>query len=110
MTTKTAENVKLEIKRLIKAPRERVFDAWTRPEQLKQWMGPDEDMTIASVKIDLRVGGKFRIQMKAPDGESYTAVGTYREVRAPERLVFTWDWEKDGSGPDFGEVEGNETL
>jgi len=41
-----------------------------------------------------------------PDGEFFTAVGEFKEVKAPERLVYTWDWEKDGSGEEFGEAEG----
>ena len=110
MTTKTAENLRLEIKRLIKAPRELVFAAWTDPEQLKKWFGPDEDFVVPLAKVDLRVGGKYRIQMKRSDGEFHTAVGTYREVEPPKRLVFTWAWEKDGSEPDFGEVEPTEML
>src|SRR6266852_2787555 len=110
ITMKTAEDLTLEIKRLIKAPRERVFEAWTDPEQLKKWFGPDDDMVVPLAKVDLRVGGKYRIQMKRPDGEFHTAVGTYREVNPPERLVFTWAWEKDGSKPDFGEVEPSEML
>ena len=110
MTMKTAEDITLEIKRLIKAPRERVFEAWTDPEQLKKWFGPDEELVVPLAKVDLRVGGKYRIQMKRLDGEFHTAVGTYREVRPPERLVFTWAWEKDGSEPDFGEVEPSEML
>jgi len=110
MTTKAAEDIKLEIKRLIKAPRERVFEAWTDPEQLKEWFGPHEGYLVPRVKMDLRTGGKYRIQMKNPDGEFHTAVGTYREIKPPERLVFTWAWEKDGSEPDFGEVEPAEML
>ena len=110
MTTKTADDVKLEIKRLIKAPRERVFEAWTNPGEIRKWFGPDEDLVIPQVKVDLRVGGKYRFQMKRPDGEFHTAVGAYREIKSPERLVFTWAWEKDGSEPDFGEVEPAEML
>jgi len=110
MITKTAENVTLEIKRLIKAPRERVFEAWTNPEQLKKWFGPGQDYLVPLAKVDLRVGGRYRIQMKNPDGEFHTPVGTYREIKPPERLVFTWAWEKDGSEPDFGEVEPCEML
>ena len=64
-------------------------------------------MVVPLVHMDLREGGKFRIQMKSPDGEYFTAVGEFREVKAPERLVYTWDWEKEGSGTEFGEVEGN---
>jgi uncharacterized protein YndB with AHSA1/START domain len=110
MTTKTAENITLEITRLINAPRERVFEAWTNPEQLRKWFGPDDDIVVMQAKVDLRAGGKYRIQMKKPDGEFHTAAGTYREVKPPERLVFTWAWEKDGGEPDFGEVEPTEML
>ena len=67
-------------------------------------------MKVPRASMDLRVGGKFRIQMKNPDGEYFTAVGEFREVKAPERLVYTWDWEKDGSGVEFGEVEGKTSL
>jgi uncharacterized protein YndB with AHSA1/START domain len=65
---------------------------------------------VPMASMDLRVGGKFRIQMKMPDGEFFTAVGEFREVKAPERLVYTWDFEKDGSGTEFGEVEGKPSL
>lgn len=101
------ENTTLEVKRLISAPRELVWKAWT--EQIKEWLKFDEGMTIESVKVDLRVGGKFRIQSKMANGEFFTAAGTYLEVKPPERVVYTWDWEKDGSSTEFGELEGNES-
>ncbi len=110
MITKTTENITLKLTRLIKVPRERVFEAWTNPEELKRWFRPSDDIVLQSVKLDLRVGGKYRFQMKHPDGEFHTSTGTYREVKPPERLVFTFAWEKDGSEPDFGEVEPTEML
>ena len=67
-------------------------------------------MSVPLAKVDLRVGGKYRIQMKKEDGEFFTAVGEFKEVKAPERLVYTWDWEKDGGGTEFGEVEGKTTV
>ncbi len=48
--------------------------------------------------------------MQKGDGEFFTTVGIYREVKPPERLVFTWAFEKDGSGDEFGEVEPPEML
>ena len=102
-------NIKLVVSREFDAPRELVWQAWTDPAQMKQWLGTTEDMKVQSVKMDLRVGGRFRIQMKMADGEYFTAAGTYLEVKAPERLVYTWDWEKDGGGTEFGELEGRET-
>ena len=103
------ENIKLEVKRLIHAPLEQVWKAWTEPEQIKTWLELGEDVHVESVKLDLRVGGKFRTQFKMADGEFFTAAGSYLEVKPLERLVYTWDWEKDGSGTEFGELEGNES-
>ena len=100
---------KLVITREFDAPAELLWKAWTDPEQIKEWLDLSQGVTIESVKTDLRVGGKFRIQQKMADGEFFTAAGTYLEVKAPERLVYTWDWEKDGAGAEFGELEGNET-
>jgi uncharacterized protein YndB with AHSA1/START domain len=104
------DNATLVLRRLLKAAPELAFKAWTSPEHIQQWMRPDPGMVIPSVRMDLRVGGKFRIQMKDPNGECFTAVGEFREVSAPERLVYTWDWEKDGSGTEFGELEGKTSL
>jgi uncharacterized protein YndB with AHSA1/START domain len=65
---------------------------------------------LQSVKLNARPGGRYRIQVRRSDGEFLTTVGTYREVKPPERLVFTWAFEKDGSGEEFGEVEPCEML
>ncbi|HVE15260.1 MAG TPA: SRPBCC domain-containing protein [Chthoniobacterales bacterium] len=100
---------KLVITREFDAPRDLVWKAWTQPSRVKEWLNMSEDMTIESVTMDLRVGGKFRIQTRDTEGEYFTAAGTYIEVNAPERLVYTWDWEKDGAGEEFGELEGKET-
>ena len=114
MTTKTksieANDHKLVITRDFDAPRDLVWKAWTEPGQIKEWLRMGEGMTIESVKADVRVGGRFRIQQKMDDGEFFTAAGTYLEVKPPERLVYTWDWEKDGGGTEFGEVEGKPSL
>jgi uncharacterized protein YndB with AHSA1/START domain len=102
-------DIKLVVSREFAAPRELVWKAWTEPERIKEWLGLGEGMRIESVKVDLRVGGKFRIQTKMADGEFFTAAGVYLEVKPLERLVYTWDWEKDGGGTEFGELEGKET-
>ena len=104
------DDATLILKRMLNAPPERAFKAWTSPEHIQQWMRPEPGMVVPLASMDLRVGGKFRIQMKMPDGEFFTAVGVFKEVKAPERLVYTWDWEKDGSGVEFGEVEGKPSL
>ncbi len=104
------DDATLVLRRWLNATPERAFQAWTSPEHIQQWMRPEPGMVVPRVHVDLRVGGKFRIQMMNPGGEYFTAVGAFREVKAPERLVYTWDWEKDGSGAEFGEVEGKTSL
>jgi len=79
---------KLVITRLFDAPRELVFKAWTDPEMFKQWWGP-KSFTSPVCKMDLRVGGKYLASMRSPDGQDIYSTGVYREIVAPERLVFT---------------------
>jgi len=84
----------LEIKRFINAPRDRVYAAWTDPEQLRQWFGPatvETDNLIA----DVRPGGEFRWDLMNCDGKKMTIQGEYREVQPGQRIVFTWQWQDD---------------
>ena len=104
------DDATLILRRMLNAPQELAFKAWTSAEHIQQWMQPEPGMVVPLASMDLRVGGKYRIQMKTPDGEFFTAVGVFKEVKAPTRLVYTWDWEKDGSGAEFGEVEGKTSL
>src|SRR5208282_1297287 len=104
------DDATLILTRMLNAPPELAFQAWTSPEYIQQWMRPEPGMVVPLAIMDLRVGGKYRIQMKMPDGEYFTAAGEFREVKPPERLVYTWDWEKDGCGTEFGEVEGKPSL
>jgi uncharacterized protein YndB with AHSA1/START domain len=104
------DNATLILRRVLNAPQELAYQVWTSPEHISQWMSPEPGMKVPFATFDLRVGGKYRIQMQMPDGEYFTAAGTFQEVKAPEKLVYTWDWEKDGSGEEFGETEGKETL
>lgn len=78
----------LVLTRLIDAPRERVFDAWTDAVQVAKWWGPN-GFTNPVCEIDGRSGGAMRIHMRAPDGTIYPTSGTYREFKAPEQIVFT---------------------
>jgi glutathione S-transferase len=85
----------LTLKRTIRAPREKVFDAFVQPEHARQWMCP-RGMTAPVAEFDARVGGKYRITMRARDGEQFTASGVYREIARPQRLVYTWAWAGEG--------------
>jgi uncharacterized protein YndB with AHSA1/START domain len=88
------EKLSLEVKRLIKAPRDRVYAAWTDPAQLKQWFGPEKVQTRDFI-ADSRVGGKFRWDLTNPEGEKMTCRGEYRELQPDRKIVFTWQWEDD---------------
>jgi uncharacterized protein YndB with AHSA1/START domain len=86
----------LEITRLIDAPRPVVFRAWSKPEHLARWWGPQGFTTIAC-QMDIRAGGAYRFGMRSPDGVEHWKRGVYREIVEPERIVFTFAWE-DASG------------
>lgn len=82
----------LVIKRAFAASVDRVYQAWIDPTLLTQWMGPG-NITVSVAETDVRVGGAFRIVMEEPDGDSYTASGTYEEIAENEKLVFNWTWD-----------------
>jgi len=90
------KNLSLEIKRLIKAPRDRVYAAWTDPAQLKQWFGPEKVQTRDLI-AETRVGGKFRWDLTNSEGEKMTCLGEYRELEPGKKIVFTWQWDDDES-------------
>lgn len=86
----------LRLVRVFDAPRERVFDAWTDAEQFKAWMCPP-GAGLDRVELDPRPGGTWLAHGYAPDGSRFAKSGVYREVKRPERLVFTWPYQGDGS-------------
>ena len=78
----------LVITRMIDAPRERVYEAWTDPDLLKQWFAP-LPWTTPVAETDVRPGGSSLFVMRSPDGKDYPNRGVYLEVVKNERLVFT---------------------
>ena len=95
----TAAEGAIRLKRTFTASPERVFDAWTNPAKLTKWFGvaaPDQ-LPTKIITVDVRVGGRYEVLITSPTGKEYRMRGTYREVRPPEKLVFTWSWE----GGDF---------
>jgi len=89
-----AEKLSLEIKRLIRAPRDQVYAAWTDPAQLKEWFGP-ESVQTRNLIADVRVGGEFRWDLTDQEGKEVTISGEYREVEPGKKIVFTWRLEGD---------------
>ena len=78
----------VDIIRVFDAPRALVWQAWTDPKMLAQWFGP-RGFTASVPELDVRVGGAIAHRHARPDGNDYPMKGVFREVRAPERLVFT---------------------
>ncbi len=78
----------LVMTRVFDRPREIVFKAWTDPKRVAEWWA-SQRFTTPVCEVDARPGGAIRIHMRGPDGTVYPMRGAYREVVAPERLVFT---------------------
>jgi uncharacterized protein YndB with AHSA1/START domain len=85
----------LQMKRTFQAPRERVFRAWTDPVELARWFGPTDDHHALVRTLDLRVGGEYYLEIHHKGGNVHRVLGTYREIKSPEKIVFTWRWEGD---------------
>jgi uncharacterized protein YndB with AHSA1/START domain len=92
----TASN-EIVVTRVLDAPRSLVFKAWTEPERMKRWWGPN-GFTMPFCKIDLRPGGVMHFCMRSPEGQDIWCKGVYREVVEPERIVSTDSFsDKDGN-------------
>ena len=94
MAPEATSDVTLRIERIYPFPPERIFDAWTTPESLKQWFAPSPQFTTIVHEMEPRVGGRYRIEMRSPDGNPHIAFGTFEVVDRPHRLVFSWSWEQ----------------
>jgi uncharacterized protein YndB with AHSA1/START domain len=101
MSTQAAVIPAVVVKRTFTAPREKVFEAWVKPELMARWFCRCTGHPPTRVlEADVRSGGSYRIEVEgsspgAAGSTLYRGWGEYREVRAPERLVFTWNWEHD---------------
>jgi len=85
----TPSDREIRLTRLFDAPRALLFEAMTRPEHVKRWWGLlDDEHSVIVCEVDLRVGGAWRFVGRGPRGE-YAFHGVYREIAAPERVVFT---------------------
>ncbi len=84
----TPTDREIVLTRVFDAPRNLVFDAWTKPELLKRWFGP-RGWSLVVCEVDLKVGGAWRFVLRGPDGTDMGMRGVYREIVPPERLVHT---------------------
>jgi uncharacterized protein YndB with AHSA1/START domain len=104
-TFTTPSDLEIEITRVVAAPRGLVFDAYTKPEHLQNWMLGPEGWTMVVCEIDLRPGGLYRYEWNHSDGTRMAITGGYLEVTPPDRLVCTESW-----GGDWPETRNTLTL
>jgi uncharacterized protein YndB with AHSA1/START domain len=88
----------LTLSRVIRAPREEVFSAWTDPELLRKWWGPGP-VTCPEAEVDLREGGAYRLANREANGSITWIFGTFERVRPPEELAYTWNVSIVPGGP-----------
>jgi uncharacterized protein YndB with AHSA1/START domain len=89
-----AEKPSLVLHRKFPVAPEKVWRAWTEPEALKRWFGPEGPQPVSVADVDLRVGGRFRMVFGGPEGNEHEAAGVYQEVVPNRKLVFTWCWPR----------------
>ncbi len=112
----TPSEREIALVRTFDAARNLVFDAWTKPELVKQWLGIFRGWSFAVCEIDLRVGGKYRYLWRGPDGAQLGMGGVYREIVRPERIVCTEKFDQswyEGDAVDttvFVEARGKTTV
>lgn len=94
-TFTTPSDREIAVTRVFDAPRALVFEAWTSPAHITDWMLGPEGWTMPVCEVDLRAGGPWSFVWRRSDGRELRMDGVYREVAPPERLVFTEAWGGD---------------
>lgn len=87
--TQASGSTSLVVRRTIRAGADFLFAAWTEPDRLRKWWGPGRVVCDAA-EIDLRVGGRYRIANRMPDGSVIWILGEFERIERPRRLVYTW--------------------
>jgi uncharacterized protein YndB with AHSA1/START domain len=113
-TYETSGDREFRMTRVVDAPRALVFDAWTNPKHLPQWLLGPEGWTMPVCEIDFRVGGAWRMVWDRTGGTEMTLVGKYLEIVAPERVVTaeSWgpEWPQTINRVAFTEAGGQTTI
>jgi uncharacterized protein YndB with AHSA1/START domain len=92
ITVTKPSDTEIMMTRVFDASRELVFEAHTSAEHMKNWWGPRKYETV-SAEVDFRVGGKWRVVHRGPDGDEHAFRGEFREIVPPERIVWTFEYE-----------------
>jgi uncharacterized protein YndB with AHSA1/START domain len=107
-----SHNFTLKLNHVYPVKCEKVYEAWTKPELLEKWWGP-QGFTTKIVEMNVEVNGRYKFKMRAPSGIEHIVYGHYVEILPNEKLVFTWQWEQQTEFPltnvtvDFVEHDGN---
>jgi uncharacterized protein YndB with AHSA1/START domain len=83
----------IRVRKLVPAPKERVFRAWTDPSEVKRWWNIGEGWKTSFVDMDLRVGGRFKVGNQPAAGDVLLITGEFLVVQPPDKLVYTWRFE-----------------
>lgn len=94
MTDEETADIEMPIRRTFGPPRERVFEAGTNPEYVRQWWGP-EGFTCPEAEIDFREGGTSLVGMRSPEGQDLYNTWTYREIVTNERIEFVLNFTNE---------------
>jgi len=92
MSKSNEESRTLSLEKILNAPIDLVWDAWTQPEHIAQWWGP-KGMDTKIVKHEFKVGGEWKYTMKMPDGNEFVTEGQYIEIEKPHRIVTSADFK-----------------
>ena len=109
-------DLEIVMTRLFDAPRQMLFDAFTKPELIPQWLTGRPDHTMPICEVDLRVGGAYRYVWRGPDGQEMSSQGVFREVVPPARVVATerfepsWYPGENVNITTFDEADGKTTV
>jgi uncharacterized protein YndB with AHSA1/START domain len=110
----TPSDREIVVTRVVDAPRELVFDCWTKAEHITKWMLGPGGWTMPVCEIDLRPGGSWHFEWRNPDGREMGMDGEYQEISPPERLVSTerWggDWPETLNTVVFTELDGRTLI
>ncbi len=114
LTLTTPSDREIVMSRVFDAPRRLVFEAYTSPQHVPNWLLGPEGWTMPVCEIDLSAGGKWRFMWRHPDGRELDMHGVYREIAPPDRVVFTESWGSERpetiNTVTFSEADGKTTL
>ena len=100
-TAVAIQNFSLTMNRSFKHPKQDVYDAWTNKESITAWFAPAKEFTTIVHEQELKVGGKYKIEMREPGGTAHIIHGEYVALTPYDQIIFTWEWESDEQEVNF---------